>query len=369
MDRAYQAWEDYFGPLPPDPSGQPYQMTGYLMADRERFRSVGLLPEDLPDFLHGRHRGQEFWMDDQPFGYYRRHLMIHEGTHCFMTALPDARAPVWYMEGMAEFFGTHKLADDGTARFGVMPDDREAFAGQGRITSLADEIAAGRALSLFEVTHTRPNDFLKTSAYAWAWALCTFLDTHPHYRDRFRQLRAHRHDGRFGAVLTELFTPDLPELQTEWRLFTTNLQYGYQIEPAAIVFRQGEALNGTEPRTAEVLANRGWQSSGVSVEQGRFYRLEAAGRFTLADEPRPWISEPQGITFRYFHGMPLGVLLATIHDPAVPDSMLQVLPVGREKTFQAPRTGTLYLRVNDDWSQLTDNTGSITVQVRAMPSE
>ena len=32
----------------------------------------------------------------------------------------------------------------------------------------------------------------------------------------------------------------------------------------------------------------------------------------LADEPKPWVSEPQGITFDYFNGRPLGMVVAAI---------------------------------------------------------
>ena len=84
-DQLYEALEDYFGPLPPDREGSVFQMTGYIMADRRLFRETGLLPEDLPGFYHGRHRGAEFWMNDQEYDYYLRHLMLHEATHCFMT--------------------------------------------------------------------------------------------------------------------------------------------------------------------------------------------------------------------------------------------------------------------------------------------
>lgn len=372
MDQAYAAWEEYFGPLPPDREGRDFQMTGYIMADRDKFRTTGLLPDDLPEFNHGRHRGQQFWMNDQEFEYYRRHLMLHEGTHCFMTVMPGVAMPLWYLEGMAELFGTHELAEDGTARFRVMPDDRERFAGQGRITMVANLVADGQRKTLQDVARLRSRDFLKNDGYAWAWALCKFLDTHPRDRDRFRQLGKHMTDGQFQTVLLQLFEPDLPDRETEWQLFIASIQYGYDIERAAIDFRPGTPLPMTsEPATREIATDRGWQSSGVLVEAGKFYHLSATGEFTLADVPKPWISEPQGISFRYFDGMPLGILLAAIRGDASDNttSMLRVLPVGREMTFEAPLTGTLYLRINDDWSQLRDNRGTARVEIRRREDE
>ena len=89
IDQAYDAWVQYFGELPPNRAGSEYQISGYLMRDRDRFDAAGLLPFEISNFQHGQHRGQDFWMYDQEFDYYRRHLAVHEATHCFMMASPE----------------------------------------------------------------------------------------------------------------------------------------------------------------------------------------------------------------------------------------------------------------------------------------
>ena len=53
--------------------------------------------------------GAELWLRDQPTPYYRRHLLLHEGTHVFMASFLGGCGPGWYMEGIAELFGTHRL--------------------------------------------------------------------------------------------------------------------------------------------------------------------------------------------------------------------------------------------------------------------
>ena len=65
VDAVYDALVDYFGPLLPNPERTDFQVTGYLMADKALFRRAGLLPEDLPPFLNGRHRGQEFSVNER----------------------------------------------------------------------------------------------------------------------------------------------------------------------------------------------------------------------------------------------------------------------------------------------------------------
>ena len=177
---------------------------------------------------------------------------------------------------------------------------------------------------------------------------------------------------QFPRVFAETFDRDRRDLATEWSLFSNNLRYGYDIARAAIEFQIGELLNDEcLNRIAQVEANRGWQSSHVLVEEGQTYEVAATGRFTLANavqEAKPWESEPQGITFRYFDGRPLGMLLGCLRTEAGPaggadDPMLNTIALGSGRTFQAPVSGTLYLRLNDAWNSLHDNQGHVTVTV------
>lgn len=370
IDRAYEALESYFGALPPDRERTDFQMTGYLIRDDALFREAGLIPEDLPRFEHGRHRRNEFWMREQQYDYYRRHLLIHEVTHCFMTYMPDVEAPVWYMEGMAECFGTHRTQPDGTIEFRVMPTSPEGFAGSGRITVIRNDCSKGEAKSIPAILDLRADEFLKTEYYAWSWGLCMFLDTHPRYRDRFRKLGGYLQRNAFPTEFHRAFGNDLRDLATEWALYSRNLQYGYDIVRSAIEFRSGTELASSQPeREVLVKADRGWQSSGVLLREGEMYTMTTSGRFELAQEPKPWVSEAQGISFRYFEGRPLGMLLGCIRSEdgesgGELDSMLKVEALGRGGVFTAPVTGTMYFRVNDEWNSLSNNRGEVTVRIR-----
>lgn len=371
MDQAFAALAEYFGPLPPARDGADYQVTGYLMADRERFLTAGMLPQTALDLLvHGVHRGSEFWMNEQEYDYYRRHLLIHEGTHCFMTVLPGTNLPVWYMEGMAELFGAHRLDDSGHAVFGLMPDHPPDFVGFGRVEMLRQEVGEGRFRSLEGVLALTASDFIasRKEPYAWSWAFCKFLDAHPRYQQRFRALGRHLVDPDFGSVVQELFAPDVEVLAVEWELFVRNLEYGFDIPRAAIDFRRGIPLPLGGSRTVDVEAARGWQPSGVWLESGETYRLTAVGQVTLAYEPRPWISEPQGVSIRYAHSRPLGRLVAAIQaeqppGPGGEGALWRVIDVGREAQLTPEVSGTLYLRVNDAWSALSDNEGRYRVEM------
>jgi len=369
MDEAYAAWEDYFGPLPPDREGNDFQMIGYIMANRELFRETGLMTADIHIALEGVYRNQIFWMNDQPTDYYRRHLMIHEGTHCFMMAFPNPTNQfIWYVEGMAELFRAHQTDNHGHTRFRLFPRDKESFAGLGWMRLIHDDVRAGGPRTIESVIGMHPNDFQKYNAYAWSWALCAFLDGHPRYRDRFRRVGS-LVTGRSDATieLGQVFKPDWRDLSEEWLVYAGNVCYGYEIERTVLDLRPGNRMAG-RPVKVKVAADQGWQSTGILVEVGKTYEIAADGRCTLATTPKRWECEPQGISFRYHGGLPLGMLVAAIRstsplEKAPHTTMLAVLPIGREKRLAPEMNGTLYLRINDYWNELGDNEGSYEVTV------
>ena len=367
IDAAYVAWEKYFGKLPANRERTDFQITGYLMQDKALFQQAGLIPDDLRPFVNGRHRGAEFWMNDQKYDYYRRHLVIHESTHCFMEAIAGERyfeeLPAWYWEGMAEIFGTHHIDKQGQVEFRVMPADREQYAGLGRITIVRDEVEAGRRKSIVDVAAIKPVDFLGNDAYAWSWTLCQFLDTHPAYQKQFRQLGSLLTGSRFKQAFRQMVVAKKGQLPAEWALFIDGLQYGYDVERAAIDFRAGDpVVEVVSPVKTTVRANRGWQSAAMRVEKGKTYRATASGQFTLAQHPKPWVSDAGGISFDYFGGRRLGLLLGRIQTDQ--GEMLPVFQTRREHEFTPSASGTLFFRLNDSWSRLADNSGSVEVSVR-----
>ena len=110
----------------------------------------------------------------------------------------------------------------------------------------------------------------------------------------------------------------------------------------------------------------------MKLEQGKTYDVVALGEFTLAqasDQGKAWLSEAQGISYRYFEGKPIGTLLGALHAEPGPSqgtgtTLLNVIRLGKGCTFQAPITGTLYLRINDAWNSLHDNGGQVQVTLR-----
>lgn len=370
VDRLHKALEAYFGPLPALAGGAPFQVNGYLMRDRARFDAAQLVPFDLPQIQHGRHRGYEFWMNDQTSDYYRRHLLFHEYTHCYMTITPHPlRSRPWYIEGMAERFATHQFDEAGGVRFDVFPSGVGGFEGWGRIELVRDAIRSGEPRTAPAVFAMAGADFATDNRlYAWSWAMCRFLEDHPLSREPFRKVSRVVDPNDPDRSFLRLFREVEAEIAQDWWLFSQHLCYGFEVERAATTFVPQGGKDLATPITATIRAERGWQGTGVRVLEGKAYRIRAEGGCVLAETTKPWISEPEGISIRYNEGRPIGRLLATIrpeHEPGQPPPvhMLDELSVGSSAEVTAPRNGTLYLRINDFWNGLADNRGQYTVSV------
>ena len=350
-----------------------WKQTAFLMAHRGRFRSLGLIPADLPPFKHGYQRGGAFWVDDQPSAYYRRHLVLHEGVHAIMRHFLGGTGRPWYREGMAERLATHTW-DGTTLEVDVMPSRREDVPYWGRIQVIREAAAAERWLRLGQVlTFSRVTD---TWQYAWCWAACYFLGRHPAYRMRFEKLlEICRNPVRFQSQVAAFFPAGDGTLQADWQAFVDELDYGYDLARAALVHRPAVPLDelktGTKP--ISIRAGRGWQSSGIIVQKGNRYRVRAEGRFRIAEGPdgRPWESEPQGVTLHYHRGRPWGMVMAAV----VPiggrlgasNGFRRWIPIGREALVVPPSDGVLYFRVNEHPAQLGDSHGAVHIRVERMP--
>ncbi len=344
-----------------------WKMNGYLIQERERFVANGLLPVDIPPFLNGYQRGGDLWVIDQPSDYYRRHLLLHEGTHAFMQWQLRGAGPPWYMEGMAELLGTHRW-HNGQLELGVFPRNREEAAHWGRIPMVRTEYREGRGMTLPQIATYGPTAHLQNEPYGWCWAAAAFLDGHPDFSRRFRQLSEHVREStsEFDAFFAQSYRGDQRRRDEQWQLFVINLDYGYDLEREAIVYSPVTAPDG-ESTTATIRADRGWQSTGIQVRPGTTYQLRAQGRYQIGQVPKTWWCEPSGVTVRYHGGLPLGMLVAAVSDQSQPltgvTPLAQPEPIGLEREIQFSASGTLFLRINDSPAELADNAGELTVAI------
>lgn len=364
FDKAVPLWAAYFGIDRAKTAD--WRVQAYLIGDRATFEALGLMPADNA-LLHGYATGSDIWLFNQPTDYYRRHLVLHEGTHAFMTKFLGGCGPGWYSEGMAELLATHRLDPrSGELALNVMPRDRREVPMLGRIKLVRDAVAANRALGFPAVMKIDNRKQLSNEAYAWCWAAAKFLDSHPRYRERFRAVQKHVQDPKFNDLVRREFADDWVELLAEWQAYVASLDHGYDFERMAIRFERGTL---SRKREVTVAVDKGWQSSGVWLQAGTTYRIAARGRYQIATEEMAggetaWPCEPSGVTIEYHDGRPLGMLLgAIVPEAAGGATFAKPLAIGLGCEITPEVSGTLYLRVNDSAARLGDNRGTLTIRI------
>lgn len=365
-DRLYDQLCRDLGTPAPAADGSEFQLTGFLMAAEERFETAGLLPPEEYVIRHGRHLGYRFWMRDQASDYYRRHLLLHEFVHCFMmceSGMTDI-PPLWFTEGVAEFFATHRQEPFAA---GVVPDAEAGFEGWGRIRELRDQLRAAETDVLLQnVLQPADSRFVSELKYAQGWALFWMMHRHPELRDGFQPFLKARSRRQFDLAAGKLSAATIARLHPTWLLLLDSLVEGFDEE------RSFPALNpewedwssASGPREVFVRADQNWQPAGVAFEQSATIQIAATGRCVLSQEGGEWDSEPQGITIDFIAGQPLGKLLA-MAVPTQPGAVPERIPVGRGATLQVPAGCELWLRINDLESSRVDNSGGYQVTVSA----
>jgi hypothetical protein len=116
----------------------------------------------------------------------------------------------------------------------------------------------------------------------------------------------------------------------------------------------------TDKKQITVAANKGWQDSGVTVQEGKPVIIEAKGAWTFKMSHQlgaDGIEIPKEL--RDFN---LGALIGVIVTGPDPKDF-KPFHIGERKEFTAERTGRLMLRMYD--ADPTDNQGQISVQVQS----
>ena len=345
-----------------------WHVDAYVMLARERFKASGFIPKQLPEFPYGFQFGNQVWVVEQPSPYYRRHLLLHEGTHWFMNRKYGNHGPPWLMEGTAEWLGTHRW-DGETLTMGVIPQSKTEVEYWGRIPLIQQQLADGVAPSLEEILRYDSTAHQNVEAYAWSWAAVIFLRNHPNTSKAFEDLlkQPMKSDGTLTRWLFRRLQSQWPKIRCEWSAMLTELEYGYDPSRGMLTMTRIAKPISDHEVTLNVAANRSWQSAGVQVSEGDKLVIEPSGKYFVAQAPKPWASEAAGVTLEYYRGEPLGKLMMTISAPLTEEQFsqpIEVTAVGERLEVTAPKTGELHFRVNESNAGLADNSGAVTVTLR-----
>jgi hypothetical protein len=348
-----------------------------LIVDRKRFTDLQYITPDVPSFREGYQLQNRLFMLEQPSAYYRRHLLLHEGTHWFLWRFLGGNGPPWFSEGMCEMMATHQWSDaDRSLRMNWIPSDRESVPFWGRFKMIRTSMDNDSAPSLDQVLQYSDTAHRTDEPYAWSWAAMIFFARNPRYRDVLYQNFLPNLRTYIGTEhqLTKEFKDRLrdqwPSIQAEWTAYINDLDYGFSPEYSLPTIDLKTQKRISAPVKAGVQSNRGWQPIGISVAQGDRISLTAKGRVVVRKEPPiPWESEPQGISIQFHQGFPIGKLIGMVVPVDAPESGARTTPrlkpfaIGKKMTWTSDASGILLLKLNESSGQLFDNSGEYEIVV------
>ena len=348
-------------------SAQSWNLTVHCMGDRGVFQKAGLL-DGVPAFEDGFQMADRVFLVDQPSIYYRRHLLLHELTHWMMYRAFGGGGSPWFMEGMAEVEGTHRL-ENGSLTLGVIPEDQKEVPHWGRFKRLSDSIKKDGVPRFKGILYYGNDRQDRMDRYCWSWAACVFLVHHPLYFSYLE--KAFNPPLDYSMKLSQEFESSLEDrwdwLERDWKLFVDEFDFGYQPSVHLISMEQATQGLSSEPQaevSMRVDASQSWQLVRNSFRQGHQIHLEATGNYVIKVlDQEPWESSAEGITYQYHRHEPMGKLMGAYlsRDIARP---LEMIPIGKKAQFTAPSDGWLFLRINEPIRERRDNSGQLSVRIR-----
>lgn len=365
VDQWAQLWE-----VAPDRLTE-WTVDAWVMRDVDAFESADQIAADVPDFPYGYAINDRVYVKAQPSRYYTRHLLLHEGTHSLAFKLFQGAGPTWFMEGTAEWLATHRgIGSD--IEVAVIPRNSQEVPYWGRFTAIANLRSAGDLPAIQTVMRYQPNLLGDVPTYGCAWAAIQMMRAYPEYRPLILKsaARGQNTPQAFNRWLGQEISPQWPIFAARWRLWTESMDYGWDPSRHQTALSINDPLWDGQRRSVPIVADRGWQSVGVRIPGGRSVRLSAEGTATLADQPKPWVSHPAGVTIRYTRDKPLGQLIAMVLPNVMSDRpTLPTLPritVGNGATVMIDSPSWLVLKVNDAIGELADNTGGYEVTIESI---
>ncbi len=370
VEQSLKQWQLYFDVSEERLAGLKVHAT--LIGDRPGLTKLGML-DGVPGFDEGYQHGNRIYVREQPTIYFRRHLFLHELTHWIVWELYGGGGSPWFMEGMAEMQATH-LMSGGKLMLCMIPASKEQVSGWGRLRIVRETLERGEAPTLTQILAYGDEREDHVIRYSWSWAACVFFTNHPKYGPMLRNLYRQKLD--YSLALSrnfrELLASDWENVQVDWNAFVSDLDFGYDIARSTVNRSSGvtaKALRPGESIRLELASDRGWQATGILLEEDTSAQIKCSGNFQMMrpvqGEPTTWNVEPNGITFQFYRGNPLGSVMASVVSSHEPEQTKrwETQRVGLEITLTPVKKGELYLKINEPSKGLSDNEGRISVEI------
>ena len=346
LETMYELVGAYFRAAPKQP------ILCYVVRDLSQWPTGKLKPEGAQKIAEGAgvtlwrvlsRGGKKTRAEAEVYSCSDHSVCQHEAVHAFCALTFGATGPVWFSEGMAEmgqYWKPDQLAVDinpEVIRYlqNVKPKKMAAIVAAGQITGDSWQ------------------------AYAWRWALCHLLANNPNYSKRFKTLGLNLMTERNDDSFTNAFGPVAENISFEYDQFVQNFGNGYRVDLCVWDWRTpAKPISKSKKIKTNIEARAGWQATRVRAVKGTSYDFLAEGSWGIGkgSEDLSADGSPSG------EGRLVGALMNEFE-------LSKPFKLGSKETWIAPSEGQLYLRCQDAWTELDDNTGSIKVTIRQTPKK
>ena len=271
-------------------------------------------------------------------------VVQHEAVHAYCFLAFGECGPIWFAEGMAEM-GQYWKPDE----LGVSIDP-----------VVIDYLMNAKKKKLEDIVAEKQITGDSWQAYAWRWAICHLLSSHPTHGMAFKKLALGMMNGAEVSFATS-FGPVAKQLSFEYDQFVENFGNGYRVDLCVWDWTTPAAsLSGVARSKTEVEAMKGWQASGLQVEKDKSYDYVAQGTWLVRRDDAPVDADGNDRG----NGKLIGAVFSNTDQGY---QLFEPFEMGVKGTMVGPSNGQLFVRCREDWTDIGDNSGKVTLHFRITP--
>ena len=321
------------------------QIECFVVKDLSKWPAGSLDPKAIP-YIQGKAgvtlssgytRGNQVFRKAKVYAISDRGTPQHEAVHAYCSQTFGRTGPVWYSEGMAEMGQYWKAKDPAVNADPVV----------------VNYLKKAKPKSLNEIVNGKEFTGDSWQNYAWRWALCHLLATNKNYSTRFRPLGLGLLTQQ-NVSFEKVYGSMAEEISFEYLFFLKHLERGYRVDLCSWDWKtRFQHPSSNRFVTAKINAMSGWQATRASVKKGHSYLYETQGSWQIEAKGEKLTADGNDKS----KGKLMGVIFNDYQ-------LSEPFALGSAGTFTAESDGKLYVRCQDDWNSLGDNSGYVTLKCK-----
>lgn len=266
----------------------------------------------------------------------------HEAVHAYCAQVFGTTGPVWYSEGMAEM-GNFWRKKESSVNCGPW---------------IVEYLRNSEPKSLHDIVNVKQFTGDSWQDYAWRWALCHMLANNPNYAPRFRPLGLSLLSRQRGASFNKTYGSMKKEIVFEYLFFLEHLERGFRVDLCSWDWKtKFRSLRDSRYITARIDSARGWQPSRLLLKESDEFEFSCSKSWKLSTDGESLSADGN----ENGSGKLVGIVL---QDLGTKYELSEPFELGANGSFTTPAAGQLWLRCKDEWNQLDDNSGIISVKLK-----